>query len=463
MKRGRRHFTSDDNNEAIASASPNSAVHIEPAAPTASAVRRVLNSVDATYIIECGRAAAVQDVQSLVEQTLPRARLYTDPIATARGAWSAYLDTLKNRAQRSHRAEWNEDEWLSIKEHSQLIFVPAPTRGRGDDAKHVALVCVWHNVPVQNAASPQYEGSIWRNRMVRGIALLNAALGNDNVQRIIAQTRVESPQREHELHATFRSVRNRNAAATLDKWTTIVPASPRHRAVLAALQCGERWCNGSTESIDPLLPDVMESWLHSLQRTFANDIQAALRVHGTDAPLWIDVNDAGDRQVDLLFVVRLIQIIVSAFVSHAPRPPPLPRLAPMAPFASGAAAEFLRLLRQHDALVIDGSASSAPALPADPTPSTLLTQWRAIEQTSVAPVPAEQEAGQRQQPINVDAETETASAMCSVCLTAASTIALIGCGHLCLCHACCREVIRNVQPKCPLCKATVLGMLRVYT
>ena len=53
---------------------------------------------------------------------------------------------------------------------------------------------------------------------------------------------------------------------------------------------------------------------------------------------------------------------------------------------------------------------------------------------------------------------------CSVCLSAASTYAMVPCGHLCMCTGCCdrlRQMPRGANC-CPICRATSTQVLRIH-
>ena len=55
---------------------------------------------------------------------------------------------------------------------------------------------------------------------------------------------------------------------------------------------------------------------------------------------------------------------------------------------------------------------------------------------------------------------------CVACLEIEPHMALMPCGHLALCSACCVRVLADApypkDAKCPVCRAPVAGALRVY-
>jgi len=54
---------------------------------------------------------------------------------------------------------------------------------------------------------------------------------------------------------------------------------------------------------------------------------------------------------------------------------------------------------------------------------------------------------------------------CTVCLTAMADTVLYRCGHLCVCYICglnLRETSSATRSKCPICRAPIDDILRVY-
>ena len=69
-------------------------------------------------------------------------------------------------------------------------------------------------------------------------------------------------------------------------------------------------------------------------------------------------------------------------------------------------------------------------------------------------------------PTNIAPASRTMNAgHCTVCLTAMADTVLYRCGHLCVCYLCglnLRETHSTAGVKCPICRAPVDDILRVY-
>ncbi len=67
--------------------------------------------------------------------------------------------------------------------------------------------------------------------------------------------------------------------------------------------------------------------------------------------------------------------------------------------------------------------------------------------------------------IMTTASQPTNAGHCTVCLTAIADTVLYRCGHLCVCYMCglnLRETTATTGVKCPICRAPVDDILRVY-
>lgn len=415
---------------------------------------RALSEAD-VILIECGRPDVATNVLPALAAHVPATR----PL-DLQSAWLDYLNSGQSRARQRHPADWTDANWQWLRTHSQLVLLPPPTRGTNAPRQQLALVLLWHQ---QNALAPDYAASQQRTRLVQCMALLHAIVGANRVRTIVAQTSVGNVAQES-AQDTFRSARNGNARAMLLKWHVVPPTqrpgrdqTALYEFLFTALHVDERWCNGrASECVRTLVPDIVQTWERCIQSSFHGDTAAALRRHATDPPLWIEVGDAFD--VDALRVARLVHSLAQAFVRYAPPPPPRPRPPValhlrsnirLAPYISP---EMMRMLQMRPLLpqqahAVDAASSSSSSL--DPTPSALLAQWRVMADDETVTTTA-------------DAACDNGKT-CSVCLTAPATVALIACGHLCLCRTCCRQVIRAAQPRCPLCKAAILGLLRVFS
>lgn len=51
---------------------------------------------------------------------------------------------------------------------------------------------------------------------------------------------------------------------------------------------------------------------------------------------------------------------------------------------------------------------------------------------------------------------------CAVCMNDTKNMALVPCGHVCLCEACCRAVMSSGSRKCPVCRIGIESTLKVY-
>ncbi len=53
------------------------------------------------------------------------------------------------------------------------------------------------------------------------------------------------------------------------------------------------------------------------------------------------------------------------------------------------------------------------------------------------------------------------SSLCVACQTSKKSIALVPCGHVCLCPACADQIALTTK-KCPLCTRKIESQLKVY-
>jgi len=51
---------------------------------------------------------------------------------------------------------------------------------------------------------------------------------------------------------------------------------------------------------------------------------------------------------------------------------------------------------------------------------------------------------------------------CVICMDSARDSVVIPCGHLCVCHACGDVLQKGHEPKCPMCRASIEGIYKLY-
>ena len=106
------------------------------------------------------------------------------------------------------------------------------------------------------------------------------------------------------------------------------------------------------------------------------------------------------------------------------------------------------------------------SLPSTPPPVPVRRSVGSVHETSTGapavPPLAAVDSSSSASETKPDAAAAAPSNECVVCLERAPDAVLYTCGHMCMCHACARDVVQNRGALCPICRQAIRDVIKIF-